>query len=137
MRLQPKIAALVIALALAGATRAGAADFCVDSGGNRMVLKGFILPARGKCKDYRGYFSSGEFWLRGTACASTDDSRITFFHDGFRDDGLAPFTDKFWLARQTLAGSGAICGLDVGSGAFCATGTYQRSDCGQGVLPVP
>src|SRR5262249_48952570 len=126
MRIQSTISALVIALALAGATRAAAADFCIDSSGNRMILKGFSNPARGKCKDYRGYFSSGAYWFRGTACASTDNSRITFFHNGFRDDGLAPFTDKFWLARQTLAGSGAICGLDVGSGAFCEARSYQR-----------
>lgn len=138
MRTYSKAAPMVVAALLASAAWATAADFCFHSGSDTVALKAFSPPARGRCKDYRGFYTGGgSIWVHGTACGSSDSARVTFFHEVNGDGGSMAFTEQFVLDRQTMSGSGIICLLDTGFGGSCGPRTYAATTCSDPIVPVP
>ena len=138
MRMMWKTAPAVVALLLGSVAWAAAADFCIDSnnGVNTLAVKAFALPAKGMCNDYRGFYVSGPFWVRGSACGSSDNATVTFFSTGYSEAGTLIFTDKFSLSRHTLTGTGSECFVNTVAGQ-CVPSSYQKIACSPAVVPVP
>jgi hypothetical protein len=134
---------LVAAALLLGNAALVAADFCLATGVNTLVLKAFTLPGRGACKETRGFYPPGgdfgppTFWVAGLACGSTNGVSITFFHTGIDDPGQVAFTDKFVLNRASASGSGQECLLETGSGTGCIPVTWTKIPCSPSTVPVP
>jgi hypothetical protein len=139
MRIMVKAAPVVLAILLVSAASAVAADFCIefDSGVNTIVLKAFSLPVRGTCKDYRGLITNGPYWVRGSACGSSDNTTITFFQTWLYQHSSLVGTDGFSLSRSTLAGTGRDCTVDTGVGGVCSEHTYHHVPCSPLVVPIP
>ena len=140
MRVMGKIAPTIAALLLGSATGAAAADLCLDSNGglNTLALKAFSLPARGACVDYRGFYIDGPFWVRGTACGSSDNVTVTFFDTGFLDGGdNRLISERFSLSRSTLTGTGTACIVSTLASGQCAPETFQKVACNPSVVPIP
>jgi hypothetical protein len=134
-RFRSTICALSILLLTQGAARA--ADTCFDTG-LTLVLKSFSLPAKGKCKTFRGFYllpdTSLLSWLNGSACASTDDTQITFLGNGFAPGGSVQYTDHFVLPRTTLTTSLTEC---YTNGSPCITVPISLIECTPKKVPVP
>ena len=134
-----KVAPVIVALLLGAAASAMAADFCIDfdNGNNTIVLKAFSLPSRGVCKDYRGFFTFGPYWVRGSACGGSDGATITFFQTWMYQHSSLVGTDGFSLSRSTLAGTGRDCTVDTGVGGVCSERTYRHVPCDPPAVPIP
>ena len=135
---------VAVGLLLGSAVVAAAADFCIlfNGGANTIVLKTFTLPVKGTCKDTRGFTPPGNpFWIKGTACGSSDGADITFFSTSLSSDGSFYATDFFKLQRSapTIASIGKHCLVDNGGSdpGFCFSAPYAKTTCGALTVPVP
>jgi len=124
------------ALLLSTAVAVAAADFCMETtvDANMLALKGFSLPGKGACKETRGFYIFGPYWVTGMACGSSDGSHITFFQTGASGDGTIMITDTFALNRTALSGSGTECSS---GGGFCFPNTWTKIPCSPSTVPVP
>jgi hypothetical protein len=130
----------MLGILLGTATTAPAADMCFDTG-LTLVLKSFSLPAKGKCKEYRGFYlvntppaPSLLSWLSGSACASTDDTHITFLHYGLAPKADVQYSDFFSLPRTTLTGELREC---YGGSQPCLTVPIASTECNPAKVPIP
>jgi hypothetical protein len=122
-------------------TVVAAADFCIDfdDGEQTFVLKGFSLPGKGACKEYRGFTVPGSpFWFTGTACASSDNDHITFASMAISNPGTVTVSDRFTLARSTLEGTGVECIVDTIFGGSCQQNIpFKRIACDRDLCRSP
>lgn len=143
MRRTLTVSLVTAALLLGSVAMVAAADYCLSTGANTLVLKAFLLPAKGVCKETRGFYPKKEdpatpvFWVFGMACGNTNGAFVTFVHTGVDDNGQVAFTDKFALNRTTLSGSGKECLIDTGSGTGCVDLTVSKVPCVPANVPVP
>lgn len=127
-------------LAAAAPAAAGGKDLCIDlpvleDPGETVVLKGFQLPGKGKCKPVAGWFPERvhKDLVSGTACRFTDGSevRIAFkafpvhtesgfnYEDSFVITLLTDSLTGFWSQRTLTY---AAPPLAQASSSFHATG---------------
>jgi hypothetical protein len=145
MRSIVKMALLTGAMVLASSATAAAADMCfLRSNGALLILKAFSLPAKGACKDVRGFYpaepSVGPFWVTGSACGSSDGDHISFVQT-WMPRGTAFIvsgnlgSDQFTVKRLTLTGEGRSCSL---TGSDCDVYySIARVACNPATVPVP
>jgi hypothetical protein len=124
------VALVTAGLLLGNAAAAAAADLCLDSPLS-LVLKAFTPPARGVCKETRGFYREALIWMSGTACGSSDGDDITFAQTGVA--GTVLVTDTFRLNRQTMSGPGVLCVV----GGQCFPDTWTKMACQPTTVPVP
>ena len=105
---------------------------------NTLVLKAFTLPARGTCKETRGFYTGGPYWVTGMACGSSDGDHVTFVHTGIHESGTRMITDKFTFDRRFRYGLGKECFPDPEEEGSCYYELMRWTEvlCG-GIVPVP
>jgi hypothetical protein len=130
-------AALVTTALLGSGALASGADFClVDSFNNMVVGKGFSLPSKGVCKEFRGFVQGSDVSFFGQACGSSDNTRITFRLTTMGTNQIGGYL--FALDRGSLSGSGQFCQAQVVGGGGCAEMTsIARTACSPSTVPVP
>lgn len=80
------LALLTMTFVVAVASTAAAQDLCIDgTSGNALslvnpfiILRGFTLPGKNKCKQAQGVLLGFESAVSGSACASSDGAHVTF-----------------------------------------------------------
>ena len=145
------VAAVTAAILLGNAAIAAAADMCFilqfplnSLTVNTLVLKSFTLPARGTCKETRGFYTGGwqygpgPHWVTGMACGSSDGNHVTFVHTGIHESGVRMITDKFTFDRRNRWGEGKECFPDPEEEGSCYSEVMRWTEvlCG-GIVPVP
>ncbi|HZR81488.1 MAG TPA: hypothetical protein VFD92_10370 [Candidatus Binatia bacterium] len=132
-------AAAIVAVAVASAQAARAADFCVDyvaAGGTRtLVGKGFKAPSAGKCKPFTGFTT----WqgltrpLYGTACTASDGSHLHFGLSGVGGTNGVYYNVDLPLP---LGAAGTI-NVFLADGSVQLAGSPTGGFCNPIVQPIP
>ena len=145
------VVAVTAAILLGNAAIAVGADMCLaltfsqlpHPTLNTLILKDFSLPARGKCKETRGFYTGGPagpgpHWVTGMACGSSDGDHVTFVHTGIHDSGTRMIADKFTFDRRLRMGLGKECFPDPEEEGSCYSELMRWEEvlCG-GAVPVP
>jgi hypothetical protein len=125
------------AVILMGSWGVARADFCItDTDFNTVVGKNFSLPGKGACRDFTGFQDRVVSTVKGTACASSDNTRITFSLTRNYPTAEYFFIDAFVLNRATLSGSGRRC-FYTESGNICSPESFTKIPCVPAAVPVP
>jgi hypothetical protein len=117
-----------VAVLVGSAGAVMAADVCFT---NSLVLKGFKVPGKGKCKPYQGFFAGPQI-VDGVACTSSDNQTVYLSQTWISLIGPGVGTDKATLDRATLSGTGAEC-----TPTTCSPVTFTKTDCPQSPVPIP
>lgn len=145
MRTRLTAALVTAALVLGSAATVAAADMCLlRSNGALLILKAIALPGNGKCSDYGGFYpaepSVGPFWVKGSACGSSDGDHISFVQTWMpkATNGIisgAVGWEQFTLNRRTLTGLGRQCHTSDLTCAFSYS--IEKVACNPATVPVP
>ena len=144
------VVAVTAAILLGKTAMAVGADMCLtltfplhSHTVNTLILKAFSLPARGTCKETRGFYTGGPYgpgphWVTGMACGSSDGDHVTFVHTGIHESGTRMITDKFTFDRRLRMGLGQECFPDPEEEGSCYAEVMRWTEvlCG-GTVPVP
>jgi hypothetical protein len=140
------VAAVTAAILLGNAAIAVGADMCLvmtfsqhpSNPVNTLVFKAFSLPVRGTCKETRGFYVGGPYWVTGMACGNSAGDDVTFFHTGMLDSGTGMIADRFTFDRKLRMGLGKECFPDTGGDGSCYSEVMRWTEvlCG-GIVPVP
>jgi hypothetical protein len=145
------VVAVTAAILLGNAAIAVGADMCLvltfsqlpHPAVNTLILKDFSLPAKGKCKETRGFYTGGgvgpgRHWVTGMACGSSDGARVTFVHTGIDESGTRGIADKITFDRRLRSGLGKECFPDLQEDGSCYSELMRWEEvlCGQ-IVPVP
>jgi hypothetical protein len=110
MRALAKVIVAILVILVSSSGIGWAADFCLtDSAGDYLVGKGFILPTKGNCKPFNGYFSFSKGLITGTACGTSDNSTIRFYLQYGEYDVQWSSAILMSLDRFTLTGVVKYC----------------------------
>jgi hypothetical protein len=130
-----KIRSLMVAAALAAAftpacaSLAHATNFCVSFGGARVVASGLVVPLRGTCTSFNGFYANqANVLLAGDICRSSDNTTVlfnTFTQFNGKPDSLV----GKWSAA-TGTGFGNECN------SVCTAFTVTVTKCAK-VIPIP
>jgi hypothetical protein len=109
---------IAVALLLAGAAAAPAADLCIrDTTYNQLWIgKGVTLPTANNCKVFIGYQQNTYETVSGTVC-KTGDNRYYFFNLQFSLGYTDAGTFVFYLTSAERTGAGNYLNWDVGNDA--------------------
>jgi hypothetical protein len=112
-----------VALTLLLASSAHATNFCVSFGGAQIVASGLILPAKGACSAFNGFFANkAGLLLAGDVCRSSNGT--TFLFNTFTQFNALPDTLAGTWAASSGAGSGNEC-----SSARCLSFNVAVTKC--------
>ena len=105
-RKSTRVAAVALTLFLASS--AHAANFCVSFGGAQVIASGLILPVKGTCSAFNGFYANKPgLLLAGDVCRSSNGT--TFLFNTFTQfNGLPDSLAGTWVASSG-AGSGKEC----------------------------
>lgn len=125
-----RIVVSAIALTLLLASKAQAANVCFLFGTSKVAASGLVLPAKGTCASFNGFFpNQAGTLLAGDVCRSSNGS--TFLFNLFtRFKGLPDSLVGSWLASSG-SGSGTEC-----TSASCQTFGVAVIKCPNSV-PIP
>ena len=93
---------------LAWVSAAHAANFCVSFGGGHAVASGFVVPTKGTCSAFNGYYMNRPgFLLAGDLCRSSDGT--TFLFNLFTQLNSMPDSIAGTWVAANGTGSGKEC----------------------------
>ena len=128
------VLAIGSALLLGSAAAARAGDFCIHPTitSDTLVLKGFTLPAKGACKEARGFWV-GSLFTSGSACRSSDGDDVFFNLTTVGVPGTSfREIDSLVLHVSSDQGSVTYCTLD----GSCFGEPIVHVNCGK-TIPIP
>jgi len=124
--------AAAIALTLVLASAAEAANFCVSLGGGHAVASDFIVPTKGICTAFNGFYSNlPGVLLAGDLCRSSDGT--TFLFNLFTQVNGMPDSIVGTWSSTNGKGSGKEC---TSASANCLTFDVAVTRC-PGNVPIP